>query len=254
MLRGPWGQLRVAKRQVQGGGGRTAMADAPRGVDPCRLPTKWRLPALHPVWLPKGAPLALPVPPLVLTTGPPPHGLEALGGGGGSDTATLLADLANHWARALSVDEPSTLDASAILSWCPYTKAQYGSRLRALASYAVRTSPPTIAEALASVLAERTHMGATASSIRGFTSAVRPVEDLQWIPPAVTILHKRIAAEAALYNPPTGLVILVENVSESMYGPLLGALAALAWVCFLPVGEVATIQVANIVLLGTIRF
>ena len=92
--------------------------------------------------------------------------------------------------------------------------------------------------------------GATTSSIRGITSAIRAVEDMQWIPSAITTLHKRIAAGAASarprpYLPPAGLVILVENVVKCRYGPLLGALAILAWVCFLRVGEVATIRVAD---------
>ena len=54
--------------------------------------------------------------------------------------------------------------------------------------------------------------------------------------------------------PPAGLVILVENATKSRYGPLLGALATLAWVCFLRVGEVATIRVANMELPGAIQF
>ena len=53
------------------------------------------------------------------------------------------------------------------------------------------------------------------------------------IPPAVTTLHKRIAAGAALsgprpHLPPAGLVIFVGNATKSRYGPLLGALATLA--------------------------
>ena len=116
-----------------------------------------------------------------------------------------------------------------------------------------------VAEVLAGVLAEWARMGATVSSIRGFTSAVRAVEDPQWIPPAVTTLHKRIAAGAAsagpqLYLPPIGLVILVENASESRYGPPLGALATLAWVCFPRAGEVATICVADMALPGAVHF
>ena len=90
-------------------------------------------------------------------------------------------------------------------------------------------------------------------------SAVHAVGDLQCIPPAVTTLHKRIAAGAASagpqpYLPPAGLVILIKNASKSRYGPLLGAPATLAWVCFLRVGEVATIQVADIALPGSIQF
>ena len=102
-------------------------------------------------------------------------------------------------------------------------------------------------------------MGATVSSISSFSSAIRAVEDLQWIPPAATALHKRIAAGAASagpqpYLPPAGLVILVENASKSWYGPLLGALATLAWVCFLRVGEMAAVRVVDIALPGSIQF
>ena len=56
------------------------------------------------------------------------------------------------------------------------------------------------------------------------------------------------------YLPPVGLVILVENASKSSYGPVLGALATFAWSCFLRVGEVATIRVAEITLTGAIQF
>ena len=45
---------RSVKFGVVGGRGRPAVADVPRGVDPCRLPTEWRLLARHPVWLPGG--------------------------------------------------------------------------------------------------------------------------------------------------------------------------------------------------------
>ena len=112
---------------------------------------------------------------------------------------------------------------------------------------------------MAGILAERARMGATASSIRSFTSAICAVEDPQWIPPAATAFHKRIAAGAASagpqpYLPPAGLVILVENASKSRYGPLLGALATLAWVCFLRIGEMAIVRVADIALPGSIQF
>ena len=173
------------------------MADAPRGVDPRRFPVEWRLPALHPAWLPRRAPLAFLVPPLVLTTGPPPpRGLRPHGVGA-SDEAPLLADLAKCSARASNVDEPNTPDESTLLSWRPSTRAQYGPRLHALTSYAARTNPPSVVEALVGVLTERARMGTTTSSIRSFTSAVRAVEDVQWIPPAVTALHKRIVTGAA---------------------------------------------------------
>ena len=78
-----------------------------------------------------------------------------------------------------------------------------------------------------------TRMGATASSIRGFTSAIRAFHDLQWIPPAVTALHKRIAAGGGVsagprpYLPAAGLIILVENATKSRYGASLGLLQPL---------------------------
>ena len=56
------------------------------------------------------------------------------------------------------------------------------------------------------------------------------------------------------YLPLAGLVTLVENESNSSYGSNLGALATLAWVCFVRVGEVATVQVADIALPGAIQF
>ena len=85
-----------------------------------------------------------------------------------------------------------------------------------------------------------------------------PLRTWQWIPPAITTLHKRIAAGAASAGPqpylPRPGLILVENATKSRYGPLLGALATLAWVCFLRVGEVAPIRVSNIALPGAIQF
>ena len=63
---------------------------------------------------------------------PPPRTVGAPeAGGGAGNTATVLANLASRWAPTSSVDEPGTLDESAILSWCPCTRAQYVSRLRA---------------------------------------------------------------------------------------------------------------------------
>ena len=119
-------------------------------------------------------------------------------------------------------------------SWRPRTRSQYASRLRALAAYAGRTGPPDTAAALAGLLAERAQAGATASALRGITSAVRAVEDLQWLPPTVTTLHQRIAAGAASsgsqpYLSPAGLVRLVEKARGSRHGAVhhqLGMLPA----------------------------
>ena len=159
------------------------MAHPPRGVDLCRLPAKRGLPTLHLAWLPRGAPLAFLVPPLFVTA------------------STLLGHLANGWAGASIADEPCTPDESAILSSRPRAGAQYGSTLRAMVSYTVRTSRSTISETLVGILAERACMGAILSSIRGITWAVRAVEDLQWIQPAVATLYKRISAGAASARP-----------------------------------------------------
>ena len=104
-------------------------------------------------------------------------------------------------------------------SWRPRTRSQYASRLRALAAYAECAGPPDTAAALAGLLAERAQAGATASALRGITSAVRAVEDLQWLPPTVTTLHKRIAAGAASsgsqpYLSPSGLVQLGQKLHK----------------------------------------
>ena len=125
-------------------------------------------------------------------------------------------------------------------SWRPRTRSQYASRLRALAAYAERAGPPDPAAALAGLLAERAQAGATASALRGITSAVRAVEDLQWLPPTVTTLHKRIAAGAASsgsqpYLSPAGLVQLVEKARDSRNGTVFSALAIISWVCYLRV-------------------
>ena len=66
---------------------------------------------------------------------------------------------------------------------------------------------------MAGILAERARMGATVSSIRRITSAVRAVEYLQWTLLAVTTLYKRIvvgveSAGPQPYLPPLGFVIL----------------------------------------------
>ena len=144
-------------------------------------------------------------------------------------------------------------------SWRPRTRSQYASRLRALAAYADRTGPPDTAAALAGLLAERAQAGATASALRGITSAVRAVEDLQWLPPTVTTLHKRIAAGAASsgsqpYLSPTGLVQLVEKARDSRHGAVFSALAIISWVCYLRVGEAAGIRVTDLAMPGFVQF
>ena len=108
-------------------------------------------------------------------------------------------------------------------SWRPQTRSQYASRLRALATYATRTSLFDPAAALAGLLVERAQAGATASALRGIISAVRAVEDLQWLPPAVTPLHKwdRSGAPSSGSQPylsPAGMVLLVERPQTSRYG------------------------------------
>ena len=128
-----------------------------------------------------------------------------------------------------------------------------------MAAFAERTSPPDPAAALAGLLAERAQAGATASALRGIISAVRAVEDLQWLPPAVTTLHKRIAAGAAklVYQPylsSAGMVHLVERAKNSRYGAVFGALAILSWVCFLRVGEAACIRVFDLAMAGFVQF
>ena len=144
-------------------------------------------------------------------------------------------------------------------SWTPRTRSQYASRLRALAAYADRTGPPDTAAALAGLLAERAQAGATASALRGITSAVRAVEDLQWLPPMVTTLHNRIAAGAASsgsqpYLSPAGLVQLVEKARDSRNGAVFSALAIISWVCYLRVGEAAGIRVTDLAMPGFVQF
>ena len=144
-------------------------------------------------------------------------------------------------------------------SWIPRTRSQYASRLRALAAYADRTGPPDTAAALAGLLAERAQAGATALALRGITSAVRAVEDLQWLPPTVTTLHKRIAAGAASsgsqpYLSPAGLVQLVEKARDSRHGAVFSALAIISWVCYLRVGEAAGIRVTDLAMPGFVQF
>ena len=85
------------------------------------------------------------------------------------------------------------------------------------------------------------------------------VEDLQWIAPAVTTLHKRISAGATSarpkpYLPPAVLVILVENAIKSKFGPLLKALANRTRVRFLRFTQVVTTRVADIVLPAAFHF
>ena len=144
-------------------------------------------------------------------------------------------------------------------SWRPRTRSQYASRLRALAAYAERTGPPDPAATLAGLLAERAQAGATASALRGIISAIRAVEDLQWLPPTVMTLHKRIAAGAASsgsqpYLSPAGMVQLVERAKDSRNGTVFSALAIISWVCYLRVGEAAGIRVSDLALAGFVQF
>ena len=85
------------------------------------------------------------------------------------------------------------------------------------------------------------------------------MEDLQWLPPAVTPLHKRIAAGAASsgfqpYLSPAGMVHLVERAKNSRYGTVFGAFAILSWVCFLRLGEAAGIRVSDLAMAGFVQF
>ena len=144
-------------------------------------------------------------------------------------------------------------------SWRPRTRSQYASRLQALAAYAERTGPPDPAATLAGLLAERAQAGATASALRGIISAIRAVEDLQWLPPTVTTLHKRIAAGAASsgsqpYLSPAGMVQLVERARDSRNGTVFSALAIISWVCYLRVGEAAGIRVSDLAMAGFVQF
>ena len=144
-------------------------------------------------------------------------------------------------------------------SWRPRTRSQYASRLWAFAAYAERAGSPDPAATLAGLLAERAQGGATASALRGIISAVRAVEDLQWLPPTVTTLHKRIAAGAASsgsqpYLSPAGLVQLVERARGSRNGTVFSALAIISWVCYLRVGEAASIRVSDLAMPGFVQF
>ena len=137
----------------------------------------------------------------------------------------------------------------------PRTRSQYASRLRALAAYAERAGPPVPAATLAGLLAERAQAGATASALRGIISAIRAVEDLQWLSPTVTTLHKRIAAGAASsgFQSPAGLVQLVE-ATDSRNRKVFSALAIISWVCYLRVGEAAGIRVSDLAMPGFVQF
>ena len=144
-------------------------------------------------------------------------------------------------------------------SWTPRTWSQYASRLRALAAYAERAGPPAPAATLEGLPAERAQAGATASALRGIISAVRAVEDLQWLQPTVTTPHKRIAAGAASsgsqpYLSPAGWVQLVERARDSRIGTVFSALAVISWVCYLRVGEAAGIRVSDLAMPGFVQF
>ena len=144
-------------------------------------------------------------------------------------------------------------------SWRPRTRSQHASQLRALAAYAERTGPPDPAATLAGLLAERAQAGATVSALRGIISAIRAVEDLQWLPPTVTTLHKRIAAGAASsgsqpYLSPASMVQLVERARDSRNGTVFSALAIISWVCYLRVGEAAGIRVSDLAMAGFVQF
>ena len=167
--------------------------------------------------------------------------------------------LAHRWETAARADDPCSPEESAMQSWRPRTRSQYASRLWALAAYAERTGPPNPAATLARLLAERAQAGATASALRGIISAIRAVEDLQWLPPTVTALHKRIAAGAASsgsqpYLSPAGRVKLVERTRDSRNGTVFSALAIISRVCYLPVGEAAGIKVSDLAMAGFVQF
>ena len=123
-----------------------------------------------------------------------------------------------------------------MLSWRHMTREQYGSGLQAVAAFAVQTRGDSVAIALADPLSSRAQEGATAASLQSITAA-RAIEDLQWMCPLVTALHKRSAVGAAAigmqpYLPPKGLTLLVERARPLRYGPMPGALAVIGWICW----------------------
>ena len=85
------------------------------------------------------------------------------------------------------------------------------------------------------------------------------MEDLQWLPPTVTTLHKRIAAGAASsgsqpHLSPAGMVQLVERAKDSRNGTVFSALAIISLVCYLRVGEAAGISVSDLAMAGFVQF
>ena len=99
-----------------------------------------------------------------------------------SRTKPKLKFKVKYWPRTMQAvsraDKPGTLEESAMPLWRPRTWTWYGWRLRALAAYAARMSPPTVTTTLAGLLAERAQMGATASALRGIILAVRGIEGI----------------------------------------------------------------------------
>ena len=96
----------------------------------------------------------------------------------------------------------------------------------------------------------RSGQGQSASGMRGIFAAVRALEDLCILPPTVLPLHRRIAGGRSqpkgqdYATPP--MLREVWSAASTDQQRVVATLGVLSWVCFLRVGEAASIRMCDV--------
>ena len=167
----------------------------------------------------------------------------------GSTAATFLA-ARDMWDEAARADGEGSVRAHAILDWRPSTQTHYRSAITQLVETERQRPELGLQEVLAESLAARSGQGQSASGMRGIFAAVRALEDLCILPPTVLLLHRRIAGGGSQpkgqdYATPPMLRELW-SVACTDQQRVVAALGMLSWVCFLRVGEAASVRPCDV--------
>ena len=167
----------------------------------------------------------------------------------GGTAATFLA-AREIWDEAARADGEGSIIAQAVLDWRPSTRTRYRSAINQLVETERQRPDLGLQEVLAESLAVRSDQGQSASGMRGIFAAVGALEDLCILPPTVLPLHRRIAGGGSQpkgqdYATPPMLRELWSAASTGQQR-VVAALGVLSWVCFLRVGEAASIRPCDV--------
>ena len=175
------------------------------------------------------------------------HGADAPLWGVTAGTFLAARDM---WDEATRADGERSVRAQAILDWSPSTRARYRSASNQLVETEQQRQDLGLQEVLAESLAVRSGQGQSASGMRGIFAAVLAREDLCILPPTVLLFHRRIAGGGSQpkgqdYTTPPMLRELWSAASTDQQR-VVAALGVLSSVCFLRVGEAASIRPGDV--------